>query len=101
MSRRLCSGCGLDYNLIHHRPAVADRCDVCGGILVARPDDTEAALQARLADFHTVTRPVLDLFARKELVVRVDGTLPVATVQAEIRRALGLPLSKPVAETAR
>lgn len=101
MSRRLCSGCGLDYNLIHHRPAVADRCDVCGGILVTRPDDTEAALQARLDDFHTVTRPVLDLFARKELVVRVDGTLPVADVQAEIRRALGLPLSKPVAETAR
>lgn len=40
MSRRLCSGCGLDYNLIHHRPAVADRCDVCGGSLVARPGRT-------------------------------------------------------------
>ncbi|MDO8837173.1 MAG: nucleoside monophosphate kinase [Vicinamibacterales bacterium] len=90
MSRRLCSTCGLDYNLIHHRPAVTDRCDVCGGSLVARPDDTEAALRARLADFHTVTRPVLDLFSRKELVVRVDGTLPVAEVQAGIRRELGL-----------
>lgn len=95
MSRRLCSGCGLDYNLIHHRPAVADRCDVCGGSLVARPDDTEAALRSRLADFHTVTRPVLDLFSRKELVVRVDGTLPVAEVQAEIRRELGLPQYQP------
>jgi len=95
LSRRLCSGCGLDYNLIHHRPAVADRCDVCGGSLVARPDDTEAALRARLADFHSVTRPVLDLFSRKELVVRVDGTLPVAEVQAEIRRELGLPQHQP------
>ena len=31
VSRRLCSKCGLDYNLIQHRPAVADTCDVCQG----------------------------------------------------------------------
>src|SRR5271165_71385 len=40
ISRRLCEGCGLDYNLIHHRPAVTDTCDVCKGRLVARADDT-------------------------------------------------------------
>src|SRR3954462_13455944 len=28
LSRRLCSRCGLDYNLIHHRPATPDVCDV-------------------------------------------------------------------------
>src|ERR671912_169411 len=33
LSRRLCSRCGLDYNLISYRPAVADVCDVCGGRL--------------------------------------------------------------------
>ena len=37
LARRLCSRCGLDYNLIFHRPAVEDRCDVCGGELVRRP----------------------------------------------------------------
>ena len=31
LSRRLCSECGLDYNLISHRPAVENVCDVCGG----------------------------------------------------------------------
>jgi adenylate kinase len=90
LSRRLCSGCGLDYNLIHHRPAVANRCDMCGGELVARPDDTEAAIRTRLADFHAQTRPVLDLFARKELIVTVDGTEPVEVVQEDIRRKLRL-----------
>ena len=49
LSRRLCSGCGLDYNLIHHRPDVADTCDVCGGALVPRPDDNAEALARRLA----------------------------------------------------
>src|SRR4029450_8490977 len=36
LARRLCSRCGLDYNLIAHRPKVEGRCDVCGGELVSR-----------------------------------------------------------------
>ena len=35
-----------------HRPAVADVCDVCGGRLVARADDTAEAVRARLRDYH-------------------------------------------------
>lgn len=88
LSRRLCARCGLDYNLIHHRPQEPGRCDVCGGELVSRPDDTEEALDKRLRDFHAQTAPVLDLFARKELIVRVDGTLPVNGVQQAILAAL-------------
>lgn len=88
LSRRLCSGCGLDYNLIHHRPAVPNRCDMCGGELIARADDTADAVRKRLADFHAQTKPVLDLFARKELIVTVDGTTPVEDVQREIRDGL-------------
>ena len=34
MARRLCSNCGMDYNLIALTPKVLDRCDVCGGHLV-------------------------------------------------------------------
>src|SRR6266851_3283573 len=43
VSRRLCEGCGLDFNLIFHRPAKPDTCDVCGGKLMARADDTPEA----------------------------------------------------------
>lgn len=95
MSRRLCQGCGLDYNLIHHRPAVADTCDVCGGKLVARADDTPDAVRGRLRDYHEKTRPLLDLFRRKELIVVADGTKATAEVQADIRRQLSLPAGKP------
>jgi adenylate kinase len=91
LSRRLCSGCGLDYNLIYHRPAVADTCDVCKGRLVARPDDTPDAVADRLRDYHQKTKPILELFRRKELVVEVDGTQPADEVQEAIRRRLGLP----------
>lgn len=90
MARRLCSQCGLDYNLIFHRPAVPDVCDVCGGRLVQREDDNEAALRRRLDDFEHKTRPVLDLFARKELVVKVDGTQSADDVFAAVCQRLKL-----------
>ena len=35
LNRRLCLKCGVDYNLIFHRPALADWCDICGAALIA------------------------------------------------------------------
>jgi adenylate kinase len=94
MNRRLCSRCGLDYNLIFHRPANPDVCDVCGGALISRDDDNPAAVAKRLADYHSKTKPILEVFSRKELVVTVDGSKPVPDVQAEIRQKLNL--NKPI-----
>lgn len=84
LSRRLCRQCGLDYNLIYHRPAVAGVCDVCGGELVVRPDDNEKAVSARLKDFYDKTEPILELFRQKELVISVDGTQTPEEVHAAI-----------------
>jgi adenylate kinase len=90
LNRRLCSRCGLDYNLIFHRPANPAICDVCGGQLTSRADDNPQAVANRLADYHSKTKPILDLFSRKELIVSVDGAQSVDAVQMEIREKLGL-----------
>jgi adenylate kinase len=94
LARRLCSRCGMDYNLIAHRPKSEGRCDVCGGELLSREDDTEQALASRLADYHAKTDPVLDLFRRKEFVVSVDARPGKATVQQSIRERLDLPFKE-------
>jgi adenylate kinase len=91
LSRRVCEGCGINYNLIDSTPAVPGQCDACGGELVTREDDTDEALAVRLRDYHEKTAPVLDLFRRKEYVISVDARPPAEDVQAEIRRRLGLP----------
>jgi adenylate kinase len=91
LNRRLCVQCGMDYNLIADRPEEEGRCEVCGGELVTRADDTSEALAARLRDYHEKTRPVLDLFRRKEYVLTVDARHDPRTVQREIRERLGLP----------
>ncbi len=89
LSRRVCSQCGLDYNLIAHRPAVPDVCDVCGGGLERREDDTPEALARRLADYYAKTEPVIDVFGRKELVVRIDATPSKDEVFAAINGVVG------------
>ncbi|MFF0776417.1 adenylate kinase family protein [Nonomuraea wenchangensis] len=95
LARRLCSRCGMDYNLIAHRPEVEGRCDVCGGELVTRADDTPDALARRLRDYHDKTDPVLDLFRRKEYVMTVDARADKVTVQQSIRTRFNLPPYEP------
>jgi adenylate kinase len=95
LSRRLCPNCGMDYNLIADRPKVEGRCDICGHELVTRADDTPEALDARLRDYHEQTRPVLELFRRKEIVHDVDAGPAPEDVQATIRKVLGLPPARP------
>jgi adenylate kinase len=95
MARRLCQDCGVDYNLIANSPHVEGRCDVCGGKLVHREDDTEAALAVRLREYHAKTNPVLDIFRRKEYVVSIDARTDRDEVQQAIRSALKLPPDAP------
>ncbi len=90
MNRRLCGKCGLDYNLIFHRPEVPEVCDVCKGNLVVRADDNPEAVRSRLKDYHKKTGPVLELFKHKELIIKVDGTEDPNTVQSKIREKLSL-----------
>ena len=91
LARRLCSGCGLDWNLLAHRPKVPDVCDICHSALVVREDDHPEALAVRLRDYHEKTKPVIELFQRKEFVASIDATAPVNAIQTEIRRRFNLP----------
>ncbi|MER5998801.1 adenylate kinase family protein [Nonomuraea sp. NPDC051941] len=91
LARRLCSRCGMDYNLIAHRPAEEGRCDVCGGELVSRADDTPDALARRLREYHSKIDPVVELFRGKEYVMTVDARSDKATVQRTIRTRFNLP----------
>jgi adenylate kinase len=101
LNRRLCADCDVDYNLIANSPKVPGRCDLCGGQLVTREDDTEEALAVRLRDYHEQTNPALDLFRRKEYVITVDARPAPEVVQRTIRQRLGLPEMAEPADRAR
>ena len=94
LARRICSGCGLDYNLIGHRPKIEGICDVCHGTLMHRSDDHEEALKKRIEDYHNKTEPMLDFFRRIGILHSVDATAPIEVVFENIRNSLNLPPPK-------
>ncbi|HAO99279.1 MAG TPA: adenylate kinase [Fibrobacteres bacterium] len=91
MARRVCSRCGLDYNLIGHRPKNEGVCDVCGGSLVTRSDDHEEAINKRIADYHAKTEPMLQFFRRLGILVDINASQTIPKVHDDIKAALGLP----------
>ena len=90
LSRRICASCGLDYNVVGRRPEESEICATCGGQLVMREDDNPEALAARLGDYHAKTKPIIELFERKECVLRIDAKQAIPVIQDEIRRKLAL-----------
>jgi len=71
-SRRVCVGCGAVYSTT--APPTSDwTCDVCGGEVVQRDDDTEDAVRRRLALYEEQTRPLLEFYAAQGRLTTVDG----------------------------
>jgi adenylate kinase len=91
LSRRICAGCGLDYNVVGRQPHESEVCATCGGELVMREDDNPDALAARLRDYHHKTQPIIELFERKECVLHIDAKREIGVIQSDIRGRLGLP----------
>lgn len=71
--RRVCVDCGENYSLAS-RPRVDWICDVCGGEVVQRSDDTEAAISRRLELYDRETAPLVAWYEERSLLAKVDGT---------------------------
>jgi len=71
-SRRVCPNCGAIYSLAEP-PTHPWTCDVCGGEVVQRDDDTPEAISQRLAAYARDTVPAIDHFGELGLLETVDG----------------------------
>jgi adenylate kinase len=82
--RRVCRGCGAPYHIDTLRPKVAGVCDICGGELYQRKDDTVTALQTRLQHYLEDTKPLEDFYRKRGLLFDLDGLTPKEQLFAEI-----------------
>lgn len=71
--RRLCRNCGASYHIENIPPKVEGVCDVCGGELYQRPDDTPETLANRLVVYYRQTKPLLKYYEKRGLVHQVPG----------------------------
>ena len=82
--RRSCRRCQRSYNVEFHPPRVDGVCDVCGGELVQRADDTEETVRRRIEVYHRTTEPLEFFFWERGLLrqVNADGTEDEVTERA-------------------
>jgi adenylate kinase len=85
--RRVCRSCGRTFHLISAPPKVAGKCDVCGGELYQRTDDSEATVGTRLDVYEKQTSPLLDYYRSRKLLATIAGEGSVAQVAEAIRSA--------------
>lgn len=93
--RLVCEQCGATYNRHSNRAKSAGVCDMCGGPLVQRPDDTEETARNRLRVYLDQTHPVVDYYRSRGILHTVDGELGIEQVFHRIITAIGNREAKP------
>lgn len=68
-SRRVCEKCGASYNVRFKPTKVEGVCDECGGKVVQRADDTAETVAARLETYYKNTKPLIDFYEKRGLIV--------------------------------
>lgn len=87
-SRRVCSTCGANYNTTDNKPRYDWTCDNCGGEVVQRDDDTEAAIRRRLDLYEKETAPLIAWYMERDKLVAIDGTGHPDDVTLRLVRAI-------------
>ncbi|ABA87981.1 adenylate kinase [Syntrophotalea carbinolica DSM 2380] len=87
--RRTCRDCGKMYHVEFDAPAVADKCDKCGGQLFQRDDDKEETIRKRLDVYAQQTAPLIAYYRADGLLRDIDGMKDISGVQQQILSALG------------
>ena len=73
-TRRTCTQCGEIYNVKSKPPKVEGICDVCGGDIVQRDDETEAAILNRLEVYAEQTAPLIGFYRDEGLLLTIQGS---------------------------
>ena len=78
--RRACLNCGATYHIVSIPPKKEGVCDHCGNALVLRDDDKPETVKKRLDVYHEQTQPLIDYYAKQNILKTVDGTQPMEAV---------------------
>lgn len=72
IGRRICGDCGRVY----HVDRIEDKqhCARCGCNLISRKDDNEETIRKRLAIYEDQTKPLVEYYRAKGILIEVDGS---------------------------
>lgn len=68
-----CASCGAIYNVKSAPAKVESVCDLCGGKVVQRDDETEEAISNRLDVYNEKTAPLADFYRNEGMLMDVEA----------------------------
>ncbi len=86
--RLTCRECQRPYHEKYHPPQESFVCDVCGGELYRRNDDTPERTRMRLRVFSRQSRPVVDFYQKAEKLIIIDGEGTINQVNFSVSEAI-------------
>ncbi|MCS0602993.1 adenylate kinase [Streptomyces sp. LP11] len=87
--RRICRNDSSHvFHVTYSPPKTEGVCDVCGGELYQRDDDSEDTVRTRLEVYHTQTEPIIDYYKAQGLVVTISSLGPVDEITQRALQAL-------------
>jgi adenylate kinase len=88
--RRTCRNCGAMYHIIFDPPTNDAICNRCNGDLYQRDDDHEDIITSRLEVYDRQTKPLLEHYRGRGLLIEVDGIGGREDVTARVLAGLGV-----------
>ena len=88
--RRTCKQCGESYHIVYNPPKVHGICDLDGAPLFQREDQKLESVKQRIEVYQTQTEPLIEHYKNQNLLIEIDGQLPIDQVTSEISDKLGL-----------
>jgi adenylate kinase len=87
--RFTCASCGKGYHDTFEQPRQPGVCDKCGSTeFKRRPDDNEATVRTRMAEYRAKTAPILPIYEARGIVTRVNGMADMDDVTKVIEKIL-------------
>ncbi len=86
--RWTCRSCGAVYHQVYRPSRVDGVCDVCGGELYQRPDDTAETQARRIDVYMKETSPLIAFYRDRGVLVEIDGEQAIDEVEAALRAAV-------------
>ena len=78
--RWICRNCQRPYHSVSSPPKVAGKCDLCGGELYQRRDDSEETARKRLEVYFDQTLPLIEYYAQAGKLTEVNGEQSIEEV---------------------
>ncbi len=87
-ARWTCRNCQAVYNVLAKPPRQAGVCDVCGGELYQRADDTPDTQRRRIVVYEEQTAPLIAYYRQRGVLAEINGEQSIEAVQEALLQAV-------------